>query len=290
MRKALSISGGGSKFGQLASTSLHLVQSKGFVPDIIAGVSAGAVISVPLALGMFEELQYYAINLSKTDFFDIAPTNKKGAISFRGMLRAMFGKPSFGVQNIKKTLRKIVTPAKFKEYKEGNYADCFVLSISPDTGSRRFQNVKLLNYEGYLAEISASSSIPIMTEGEKISGSWFYDGGMRDHNGSGILLEQFAQNISELVSIYSRPKDFKTKKRNWRKNVLSVIERTLEIYNIETSKNDERLERLICEKEGIKLSQIFVSSILEDFYDDNKERLLEAFEDGKNAVEKYYNK
>lgn len=276
--KGLSISGGGSKFGQLASASMQVIKS-GYRPDVISGVSAGAVISVPLALGLFDELKYFALNLSRSDFFDVSPINDKGNISLRGIFRALTGRSSFGVQNVSKTIKKIVTREKFEEYKNGNFADCYVLAVSPEDGSRAFWNLKKCSYEGYLQRVSASSRIPIMTQPQNIEGKYYFDGGLRDHSPGAKTIEAI-EGLKELICIYSRPKDFKTKTKDWNKNVLSVIERTLEIYNIETSKNDEQKEIFLCKEKGIKLDQIFVSDILSNFYDDNKERLSEAYEDG----------
>jgi len=93
------------------------------------------------------------------------------------------------------------------------------------------------------------------------------------------------------VSIYSRPIDYKIKTDQLGlDNVFQVLDRYIDISNIEVSKNDEAIENSIAKEKGIKNTAIFLERKLNDVYDVDKNRLKEQYEEGrKKAFESYEN-
>lgn len=286
--KGLSLSGGSTKIAGLAGAVLTLYKEYGYRADFISGISAGSIIALPLALGMYDEIQHYTLNFDYDDFFSIRPVNKKGKPSLMANIRFILGKQSFGSQdNLLCTLSNIITPEIFEKYKNGNYANCYLGAVEYRTGQKKYFDIKNGTYEDYLCAVLASSSIPVYVESVEIKDGYWYDGGIRDHIGSHWLMDNF--NLTEHISIYSRPKDYDVTDINWKpKNVTEVLLRTIEIMNVEISKNDEFKEDQLAKKKNINNKKIFMPKVLsENTYDLNPELLQKWFNDGVDAAHKY---
>lgn len=280
-----SISGGGTNFSSLAGMALE-TKRLGYHPKYIIGVSAGAILSVPLALHLHGQIQQYATNVTPRDIFKISPVNKKGNISARALLRAASGCPSFGVQDVRPLLSSVVTPDLFKLYQKGDFAKCFILAVNFQTGQRKVFNAKEISYQEYLNAVEASSRIPVMTQPFFMDGVPYYDGGIRDHN-AGHLLADLMPDLTHLISFYSRPKDYVVHKDKTTKNIMAVIARTIELLNIEITKNDEYKEQIYCKEKSIKLDQIFSRKRVH-YYNTDKKELRTLYNLGRNTAFEHF--
>jgi predicted acylesterase/phospholipase RssA len=146
----------------------------GLKPDVIIGVSGGAALGVPIALGMYEEACHFSRDMRIADWFDIPPVNDDGRITWAAIGRALksvwgaiTGKKgkgaiySFGVQNTKKTLSKVITEDLFNTYKDGDYAPVYIVSVDWVKTEIRVRNAKMLTYREYLSAVDASAKLPI---------------------------------------------------------------------------------------------------------------------------------
>jgi predicted acylesterase/phospholipase RssA len=288
--KLLSISGGSTKIAGLAGAADALINKLKYNPDIIVGTSAGSILSLPIALGKWDLIRDETTSFTMEDIFSVPPTDNKGSISLIGKLRVLLGKPSLGKQdNLKETLSNIITKKDFKKYLKGDYPTIYVGMVNFNTGSRRYQNLKECTYDEYLNCIMASTSIPYAVEPVKIGNEYYFDGGVRDHIGSHWCMENI-DGITENVSIYSRPKDFKSILNNeWSpKNIFQVFERDQAIRVLEISKKDEKIESLIAQDKNIKHTAIFLPSLLNSLYDTNKEIIEKLYLEGYKSTYKYY--
>ncbi len=305
--KHLGISGGGTKIGGLFGAAQVLMQEKGFVPDLISGVSAGSVLSVPLALGKFDEVQRLVLNFDLDAFFSQCPVNRNGRLNAtRIAANILTGKPYFGRQdNLERTLSRVVTQQDFDRYKQGNYPVCVVGVVDFVTGGRVYINLKHVSYSLFLKAVNASSSIPIFTNPIELHTSDFrpeafvgkpnlqekmylFDGGVRDHIGTGFMLKQFPE-ITESVSLYARPEDYRVLSETFKINsVLDVFSRYVDISNVEVSKNDEAIERFIYRERNIPHTFVFLPRIMESVYDTNPARLAQMYQAGRQAAEVAY--
>jgi len=101
--KHLGISGGGTKIGGLFGAAEVLMQEKGFQPDYISGISAGAILSVPLAMRKFDVVRKLVLNISLKDFFSQKPVTKKGNFNIpRVVQNITAGKPYLDRQDASK--------------------------------------------------------------------------------------------------------------------------------------------------------------------------------------------
>lgn len=285
--KHLGISGGGTKIGGLFGAAESLLE-KGYQPDIISGISAGAILAVPLALGKLDQIREIVLNLELDTFFNKKPVNKKGKITLGAIWNIITGKPYLGRQdNVRKVLSQVVSKMDFVEYQLGDYPVCIVGAIDFLTGKREYINLKdtKLSYEDFLHYVNASGSIPVFTAAEEIGGKYLYDGGVRDHIGTPWMLQNF--EIKETVSIYSRPQDFNISDNSKPKNALDVLQKTIDIMNVEISKNDEAQEDTICKNKHIKQTKLFLPRIMQSVYDVDKGRLRANYLKGKEIAQEY---
>lgn len=299
----LGISGGGTKISGLFGAVEVLMLEKGFKPDIISGISAGAILSVPLALGRFDLVRRFILNFTLDDFFSQRPVNRKGNLNMpRVMLNLLLGRSYFGRQDaLEETIGKVISEDDFQEYRRGRYATCIIGTVDFNTGARVYFNLKALTYQQYLKAVNASSSLPMFTNGIKLERKQFgpqcfvgrtpadtdfylYDGSVRDHIGTNFILDNM-ENIKESVSVYSRPEDYKIIEAGQKlSNIFKVINRYIEITNIEISKTDEEIERAIAQRKGIKAKYIFLNHKTKSIYDINPERLRAQYEEGRQKA------
>ena len=76
--KHMGISGGGTKIAGLFGIAESIIYDRGYIPDVISGISAGAILALPLALGKRQEIKDQVLNLEMDDFFSTSPIKKNG--------------------------------------------------------------------------------------------------------------------------------------------------------------------------------------------------------------------
>jgi len=312
--KHLGISGGGTKIAGLFGAAEVLIQEKGYQPDIISGISAGAILAVPLAMGKFDEIRDIVLNLKQDDFFSKSPIKKNGKLKFGVLFRALLGKPYLGKQdNLKKTIKKVISREDFSDYQHntnGTYPICIVGAVDFYSGKRFYFDLKKVTYDHFIDFVNASGSLPVFTEGVTFNEGTLldfegetsnhdryllFDGGVRDHSPTAKILtsKTYRDRITESFSIFSRPRDIREiiDPADFEpKNVLDILERHIEITNAEISKNDETGEEAFFEDRGLpirstsKANVIYLPRIMKGVYDVDKGRLREIYEAGKEAA------
>lgn len=297
--KALALSGGSTKIAGIAGAALVVCKTHGYKPDFITGISAGSILSVPLAMGMYDVIEEITQNISVDDIFSDVPVNKKGNPSLKAIWRLITKKESLGRQgNLRKTIQKHVTREHFEDYKScDSYSQIFLGAVEFKTGEIHYFDIKKSSYEQYLNAVDASSSIPVFVEsvkindlvthnGVKIKDGYWMDGGTRDHVGSHWLMQN-QEGIKEHISIYSRSEGFDIpNEKNWKPSgVLNMLKRSLDILNLEKSKNDEFLENVLAKTKDIKTKQIFMNIAQEIDYEVDPETLKNWFDEGAQQAE-----
>ena len=296
-RRILNISGGATKIAGLAGSIDYIINNYGYKPTDITGVSSGAILTLPIAMGKWDEIRSLTTSFTLDDIFDKKPVNKNNKISLNAILRVISGKKSFGTQNnLKKTLSKIITPLDYFHYQnDKKYPDCYIGSVDFKTGSRKVFNLKnrLISYDDYLELVNSSASIPLAVEPVYFNESILYDGGVRNHILSTWSLENI-ENIDSSISVFSRPQDIKDILGNeWNpKNIIDVFNRYIAITNIEISKSDEENERLLVELlskkgENITLNQVFTPYLIKELYDTDPNKLTELYDLSYKMAKEY---
>jgi predicted acylesterase/phospholipase RssA len=291
--EVLNLSGAATKIAGLAGAAYYVFNDYGYRPDIITGISSGAILTVPIAMRKWDMLNEMVKTFTLDDIFDNPPVNEDNKVRFNAYIRAAIGKSSFGTQNnLPKTISKIITEKDFERYQNGDYPDCYVGSVDFKSGSRYIINLKdkKISYCEFLLLVNASASIPLAVEPVGYDNMLLYDGGTRNHILSGWVLRNF-ENVKKSISIYARPKDYygildPTWKDN---NLISVFERYTDISLVEISKRDEREEQYLSERKKVDIEQIFIPSVIKELYDTDTNKLTMlydvAYKEAKKALE-----
>ncbi len=285
--KLLGLSGGSTK-GVGILGAVEGLYSNGYTPDIIVGTSVGALLSVPLALGVYDKTvidraRAKFLNVSLKDFFTNPPIKDTGKWSINALINLFLSKIAVGnLDKLKETLSGIVNEDDFELYKllvsQGRLAKCFAVTVDYVSGETLVIPLHSLNYEDYLSVVQASCSIPVFNEYVSYRGKLLYDGGLRDHVGTHLIID-LGYPIEEAITIFTRPKKhiISSEKPS---NVIEVLEGTIAIMNNEISKLDEFMIDTYCSKRRILNKKIYLPSVLTSLYDTNKERLLKLYNIG----------
>jgi predicted acylesterase/phospholipase RssA len=270
----LNISGGATKISGLFGGARAILENTKV--DLITGISSGALLTVPLALGLYEELEKSVLTIKMSDMFKVNPFTKKAGISPRAVWRVLTGEPSLGTTNIPDTLSKLVTPQRFDCYKYGNYPDIKIGVVDFVKGEMLYYFVKDLNYTEYITLVTASTSIPLIHGPVYYEDKILYDGGVRDH----IATVDSLMNHKPLVTynIYSRPQDNKILNLDWKPtSIVSVLDRTEQIRFTELEKRSDMFTELLLKEKNTVMKNVYLPKVLNSLFDINKDRLQELY-------------
>lgn len=281
--KGVNMSGGGTRIIGIGAATIDLLD-RGYRPDFLTGVSAGSYLALPLAMGKRREVSQLMDAISADMLkvmFDPSPVTKKGGLTKSAIWNAATGKPYLGKQRKSlEAIRQIVSKSEFSDWAgDPDTPEVWVLAIDYISGSRIFENLKNYAYEDALSLVLASGSIPVYVEAVEmvVNGKrrLMFDGGVRSHIACREILEQYPTQVTQMVSIYSRPEDYRDEKSgNWNMADVSVpLFRTFDITGVENSKACEWAETIICQQRGINLGRIFLPPIMQGPYDADPARL-----------------
>lgn len=287
--KSLIISGGGTKIvGQYAAASLIYPH---FRPDILAGTSAGAIISLLLPCVDSNLANQKFLKLRPKDFWKVNPVTKNSNISIAGLIRAITSEESLGdMSNLNTYLKNVICYDSFYQniVENQNIKHVYVSTVCFNTGHRAHIDLKECGYAEAIEWVVASASIPVFAQSYEYNNYYYYDGGVRNHIPSRFVLEEFGSKLSDIVSIYSRPEDYNIIDPNWKPtDTLTVLERTLDIMNMEISKRDQEDELKTAKELNLNLSQLFLPKVLESTYDTDPERLKILHNEGIKIAQQW---
>ena len=288
--KIFNISGGATKVGGLFAKSERIIKEFGYKPDVISGISSGALLALPIALGKWDELKALVTNITLDHIFDNYPVNKKGKITLKSIWRLLIGKPSLGTQNnLRKTLSSLITEEDFNEYIDGEYSKVFIGVTNFNTGEFELVDVQDLYYEQYLDYVIASASIPFAVEGVEINGDIYFDGGVLHHVCSTEVIRKYKSKITHCITVFSRPRNMNLSYELF--DQIDITQVAKQYENISTayaSLTDQIVEKELCTQYKIKNIQVFCPSVLKSLFDVDPERLKELYLKSYNSENKKY--
>ncbi|CAM1372460.1 patatin-like phospholipase family protein [Tenacibaculum xiamenense] len=185
MKKALVISGGGSKGAFAGGVAEFLINKKKKEYDILLGTSTGSLMVSHLALERVGDLKELYTNVNQTSIFSNSPFKIKtvhGAkvvsIRHRNTLwNFVNGRKTFGEsKNLRKLIKKNITKEMFEEIRSKNKE--VVVTISNLTANKiEYKSILECTYEDYCDWIWGSCNyVPFMSLLEKNS-CQYADGG-----------------------------------------------------------------------------------------------------------------
>lgn len=242
-KRALVISGGGSKGAFAGGFAEFLIRDLKRDYDIFIGTSTGSLLIPFLAINEIDKIKEAYTNVDQNDIYNICPfiikKSKDGSLSTRinyfNILRMVFkGKKTFGEnKNLRKTISRIFSEKDFERVK--NSGKKVIATVS--NLSRNFVEYKYAddhNYEDFCDWMWISSSfVPFMSLIEK-NGYEYCDGGF----GNIIPIEE-AINIgaTEIDIIILNPRSMVYQKKKT-KNVFDVLMRSMQFMLRQIAKDD----------------------------------------------------
>ena len=266
MKKALVISGGGSKGAFAGGVAEYLLKEKKNTYDIFLGTSTGSLMVSHLALGKIDALKKIYTEVNQRSIFNVNPfriTNKNGVtiVNIRHsatLLNFIRGSKTFGEsKNLRKLISKKITKeiydAILKEKKE------VVVTISNFTAKRiEYKSIKENTYENFCDWIWGSCNyIPFMSLLEK-NGHQYGDGGFGCLIPIREAIERGAKEVdaiileTEINQINIMPS----------KNPFSLLFTVQEFMMEHVEKHNITIGKLAAKQNNIKLNLYYTPTVL----------------------------
>ncbi len=292
-RRALSASGGGTQitelYGGMEVLLYHPDRSDRWVPDVLIGTSAGAILVFLYLMGLFLKRKPQVLSFTAAGFFGVQPVNSRGVPTLSAIVRQLCGKKGLGtMEGLEDKLKQYVTKERFTKYVNAYGApDCYVSMVNLLTGEIVRPNLKYCLYEDAIKYVVASATIPAYTQGFSLNYAgedmYLVDGGVLEHNGGAWLAEKYRP--VQHYSLYSRaeaivPRD-KAKKL---KTTLDDLERTIDLQSKGISVGNAEKELVMWEKYNVAGTQVFFPEDLPSVYTTDQELLTNLYEEGKKVM------
>ena len=185
MKKALVISGGGSKGAFAGGVAQYLINNENKEYDIFVGTSTGSLMVSHLALGKLEDLKKLYTNVNQKTIFSNNPFKIKNidgekVISIRHLntlWNFLNGRKTFGEsKNLRTLIKKHITKNMYHEIREKN-KNVVVTVSNLTTNQIEYKTIYECTYDDYCDWILASCNyVPFMSLLEK-NNCQYADGG-----------------------------------------------------------------------------------------------------------------
>ena len=266
MKKALVISGGGSKGAFAGGVAEYLLKEKKNTYDIFLGTSTGSLMVSHLALGEVDALKTIYTGVNQRSIFNINPfriINKNGVtiVNIRHsatLLSFLKGSKTFGEsKNLRKLIVKKITrdiyDAILKEKKE------VVVTISNFTANRiEYKSMQEHSYEDFCDWIWGSCNyIPFMSLLEK-NGYQYGDGGF----GCLIPIREAIERGAKVIDAIILETEITQINRMPAKNPFSLLLTIQEFMMEHVEKHNITIGKLSAKQNNVELNLYYTPTVL----------------------------
>ena len=266
MKKALVISGGGSKGAFAGGVAEYLLKEKKNIYDIFLGTSTGSLMVSHLALGKIDALKSIYTQVNQRSIFNINPfriTNKNGVtiVNIRHtatILNFLKGSKTFGEsKNLRRLISKNITRELYdtilKEKKE------VVVTVSNFTANRiEYNSIQNNTYEDFCDWIWGSCNyIPFMSLLEK-NGHQYGDGGF----GCLIPIREAIERGAREIDAIILETEITQINRMPAKNPFSLLFTVQEFMMEHVEKHNITIGKLSAKQNGVALNLYYTPTVL----------------------------
>lgn len=266
MKKALVISGGGSKGAFAGGVVEYLLKEKKNIYDIFLGTSTGSLMVSHLALGKIDALKSIYTQVNQRSIFNINPfriTNKNGVtiVNIRHtatLLNFLKGSKTFGEsKNLRRLISKNITRELYdtilKEKKE------VVVTVSNFTANRiEYKSIQNNTYEDFCDWIWGSCNyIPFMSLLEK-NGHQYGDGGF----GCLIPIREAIERGAREIDAIILETEITQINRMPAKNPFSLLFTVQEFMMEHVEKHNITIGKLSAKQNGVALNLYYTPTVL----------------------------
>lgn len=266
MKKALVISGGGSKGAFAGGVAEYLLKEKKNIYDIFLGTSTGSLMVSHLALGKIDALKSIYTQVNQRSIFNINPfriTNKNGVtiVNIRHtatILNFLKGSKTFGEsKNLRRLISKNITRELYdtilKEKKE------VIVTVSNFTANRiEYKSIQNNTYEDFCDWIWGSCNyIPFMSLLEK-NGHQYGDGGF----GCLIPIREAIERGAKEIDAIILETEITQINRMPAKNPFSLLFTVQEFMMEHVEKHNITIGKLSAKQNGVALNLYYTPTVL----------------------------
>ncbi|WP_190808855.1 patatin family protein [Flagellimonas sp. S3867] len=203
--RALVISGGGSKGAFAGGVAQFLIQEAKHEYDMFVGTSTGSLLISHLALNKLDKIKEIYSNVNQNSIFNNCPfliKKKHGveiiAINHWNVVKNFIkGKKTFGEsENLRKLIRRSVTPNEFETLKQGK-TDVVVTVSNLSLNQVEYKSINDCTYEEFCDWIWISSNYTPFMSLAKRNGCEYADGGL----GSLVPIEEAVRRGATEVDV-----------------------------------------------------------------------------------------
>ena len=266
MKKALVISGGGSKGAFAGGVAEYLLKEKKNTYDIFLGTSTGSLMVSHLALGEIDALKTIYTVVNQRSIFNINPfkiINKNGVtiVNIRHsatLLNFLRGSKTFGES---KNLRKLITKKITKDIYDTILEEKkeVVVTISNFTANRiEYKSIQEYSYEDFCDWIWGSCNyIPFMSLLEK-NGYQYGDGGF----GCLIPIREAIERGAKVIDAIILETEITQINRMPAKNPFSLLLTIQEFMMEHVEKHNITIGKLSAKQNNVELNLYYTPTVL----------------------------
>jgi predicted patatin/cPLA2 family phospholipase len=250
MKRALVLSGGGSKGSWSSGVISYLSKEKGTEWDIVIGTSTGSLLSLLSSIGEVDRLKEEYTSVNNDTIFNKKPFNNKGKLRILNAIwRIITGKNSLGeARNLRKRLEKVVTLDDYKKARE--LGKNVLVTVSNMTNNQvEYKSELEEEYEDFCDWMLASASVPALFEVVNKNGSEYLDGGVLEPVPLQKAIDLGATEIDVIILSSNRKVSYPPMK-----NIIKVAMRTIDLMNKEITKDDILVGKLTGEETEVKIN------------------------------------
>jgi len=267
MKKALVISGGGSKGAFAGGVAEYLLKEKKNTYDIFLGTSTGSLMVSHLALGEIDALKSIYTGVNQRSIFNINPfriTNKNGVtiVNIRHsatLLSFLKGSKTFGEsKNLRKLITKKITRDIYDTILKEKKKEV-VVTISNFTANRiEYKSIQEHSYEDFCDWIWGSCNyIPFMSLLEK-NGYQYGDGGF----GCLIPIREAIERGAKVIDAIILETEITQINRMPAKNPFSLLFTIQEFMMEHVEKHNITIGKLSAKQNNVELNLYYTPTVL----------------------------
>ncbi|MFY0604341.1 MAG: patatin-like phospholipase family protein [Flavobacteriaceae bacterium] len=266
MKKALVISGGGSKGAFAGGVAQYLLQEAQKEYDLFLGTSTGSLLITHLALDKISALRKLYTNVNQHSIFNINPfkvknVNGVNVVSIRHrstLLSFINGSKTFGEsKNLKKLIRKNISKEMYKTLY--NSDKDVVVTVSNLTANKvEYKSLKDCSYDDFCDWVWASSNyVPFMSLLEK-EGCQYADGGF----GCLIPIREAIERGAKEIDAIILETEVTQINRMPAKNPFSLLFAVQEFMMEHVEKHNITIGKLSAKHHDVKLNLYYTPTVL----------------------------
>ena len=266
MKKALVISGGGSKGAFAGGVAQYLMKKENRNYDLFLGTSTGSLMVSHLALGKLDELKELYTNVNQSTIFSNNPFKIKKVAGekvvsikhFNVLFNFLKGRKTFGEsKNLRRLIKKKITKEMFAEIKKSNKE--VVVTVSNLTANQiEYKSSNDCTYEDFADWIWGSCNyVPFMTLATK-DDCEYADGGL----GCIIPIEKAITLGATHVDAILLDTEFQQTHRSHSRNPFDVLSTVFNFISERIVVQNMHIGNLVAEDYKAKLRMFYTPKIL----------------------------